>query len=77
MFLHRLLKKQISLRCTVSGVAFLFCILLIFGCGAEEATDSNPLVETVGDATFNTVTPNYFPMTLGNRWVYRSPDGSE
>ena len=77
MFLHRLLKRHSALRSRVWGVALLFCILLIFGCGAEEAADSNPLVETVGDATFNTATPNYYPMTVGNRWVYRDPDGSE
>ena len=77
MCIHRLFKRQSPMASGARGVAFLFCILLIVGCGGEEAADSNPLVETVGDATFNTATPNYYPMTVGNRWVYRNPDGSE
>ena len=77
MSIHRFFKRQFPVRSRVWGVGFLLCILLIFGCGGEEAADSNPLVETVGDAKVNTATPNYFPMTVGNRWVYRNPDGSE
>ena len=77
MSIHRLIKRQFPMRSRGWGVSFLFCILLISGCGGEEAADRNPLVETVGDATFNTVAPIYFPMTVGNRWVYRNPDGSE
>ena len=77
MFLRRLLKRQIPVRSRVWGVALLFCILLISGCRGEEAADSNPLVETVGDAAFNTAAPAYFPMTVGSRWFYRNPDGFE
>ena len=77
MCIHRLFKRQSPMASGARGVAFLFCILLIVGCGGEEAADNNPLVETVGDAAFNTATPNYFPMALGNRWEYRNPDGSE
>ena len=77
MCIHRLFKRQSPMASGARGVAFLFCILLIVGCGGEEAADSNPLVETVGEATFNTATPNYFPMTISNRWVYHNPDGSE
>ncbi|MDE0043820.1 MAG: hypothetical protein OXT74_17395, partial [Candidatus Poribacteria bacterium] len=29
------------------------------------------------DVTPDQAAPNYFPMTVGNRWVYRNPDGSE
>ena len=77
MPIYRFFKRQFPVRSRDWGVAFLFCILLIFGCDGEEAAGSNPLVETVGDAAFNTVAPNYFPMTVGNRWVYRNPDGFE
>ena len=47
----------------------LVLILLISGCGNnEEITDGMILVETE---------PNYYPMSVGSRWVYRNPDGSE
>ena len=52
-------------------------ILLLFGCGAEE-TVNTPLAEN--DTTDITLAPTsspYFPITLGNRWTYRNPDGSE
>ena len=46
------------------------------GCGGEE-TANRPMIETAGGENFNTSQPNYFPLTVGNRWVYRNPDGSE
>ncbi len=52
-------------------------ILLLFGCGAEE-TVNTPLAEN--GATDITPAPKsslYFPITLGSRWTYRNPDGSE
>ena len=36
-----------------------------------------PVAETMGSESFNIVTPDYFPIAVGNRWVYRNPDGSE
>ena len=55
----------------------LVYLLLLFGCGADE-TVSPPL----GDAndTDTTLAPTsspYYPIALGNRWIYRNPDGSE
>ncbi len=59
--------------------ASLIFVLLISGCGGEEAVDK-PIVESVGGGNpINDVpisTP-YYPMTLGSRWVYRNADGSK
>ena len=57
----------------------LFAILLISGCGGEETADK-PMVEAIGDEKRNEPVPTstiYYPMTVGSRWVYRNPDGSE
>ena len=74
---HRFFKQD--LRSRARGVAFLCFILLLSGCGGEESVD-NPVVETTSGVTPNEAIPistKYFPMTVGNRWVYRNPDGSE
>ena len=79
MSIHRFFRRQSSLRSKTRAVAFLFGALLIYGCGGEESMDK-PLVETVGDERRNVVAPIstiYYPMTVGSRWVYRNPDGSE
>ena len=39
-----------------------------------------PIVESVGrEKPINNapISTPYYPMTVGNRWVYRNPDGSE
>ncbi len=60
-----------------SGIAFLCFILLISGCGADE-TINNPVGgRGATDTTPTPTSPHYFPMTLGSRWVYQNPDGSE
>ena len=41
-------------------------IFVLFGCGSDEMTA--PVAQQM---------PNYFPDTVGSRWVYRNPDGSE
>ena len=41
-------------------------ILILFGCSSDET--SAPIADPM---------PNYFPDTVGSRWVYRDPDGSE
>ena len=76
---HRLFRRQISLRRNAKGFAFFLVILLVSGCG-EEAIN-NPIVEkpvedNKPDSIVSTST-DYFPMTVGSRWVYRNPDGSE
>ena len=79
MSIHRFFRRQSSLRSKTRAVAFLFGVLLIYGCGEEESMDK-PLVETAGDERRNVVAPMstiYYPMTFGSRWVYRNPDGSE
>ena len=79
MSIHRFFRRQSSLRSKTRAVAFLFGALLIYGCGGEESVD-NPIAEAIGDdKPINDVpisTP-YYPMTVGSRWVYRNPDGSE
>ena len=50
-----------------------FVLLLIFGCGGGEEIMKEPAMDDNPDK----VVPNYFPMTVGSRWVYRNPDGSE
>ena len=41
-------------------------IFVLFGCGSDEMTA--PIAQQM---------PNYFPDTVGSRWVYRNADGSE
>ena len=76
MFRHQSFKPLTFLTVENQGLAFFLVILLISGCGGEE-TPNRPMIETVEGDTFNTSQPNYFPLTVGNRWVYRNPDGSE
>ena len=80
MSIHRFYKRRFPARSRARGVTFTFFILLISGCGAEE-TINNPVgggdaIDTI-DITPDPISPNYFPMTLGSRWVYRNPDGAE
>ena len=77
MSIRRFLSRQFPLRSRIRGVAFIFVILLFSGCGGEE-TINNPVGggDAIDIAPAPT-SPHYFPMTLGNRWVYRNPDGSE
>ena len=55
-------------------VAVFACILPLLGCGAEETVNS-PI--GTRDITIVPTSSQYFPITFGNRWVYRNPDGSE
>ena len=67
---------KLPLNCYLIVQAFAY-LLLLFGCGAEE-TVNTPLAEN--GATDITPAPKsslYFPITLGSRWTYRNPDGSE
>ena len=79
MSIHRLFKRQFPLQRKTRKVAFLFLLLLTFGCGEE--TVDNPLDGSVNEeGKTEQVVPisiPYYPMTLGSRWVYRDPDGSE
>ena len=54
-------------------ISSFFVLLVIFGCGASEEVTN----ETEKDLKPDEVIPNYFPMTVGSRWVFRNPDGSE
>ncbi|MDE0040409.1 MAG: hypothetical protein OXT74_00080 [Candidatus Poribacteria bacterium] len=60
------------------ATAFI-AILLSAGCADE--TINNPIAEKpVEDSELDgtvSISTNYFPMTVGSRWVYRNPDGSE
>lgn len=44
-------------------------ILLITACGNNQ--------EITGGTAPHETEPNYYPMSVGSRWVYRNPDGSE
>ena len=79
MSIHRFFRRQFPLRSRTRGIAFLCFILLMSGCGGEESVDK-PVVESVRDEKSINDVPiaiPYYPMTVGNRWVYRNPDGSE
>ena len=48
-------------------ISLMLCgIFILFGCGPDETP-----------APIEQQMPNYFPDTVGSRWVYRSADGSE
>ncbi len=48
-------------------ISLMLCgIFILFGCGSDETS-----------APVEPQMPNYFPDTVGSRWVYRNPDGSE
>ena len=71
--LYSLVSSHLSLATVV------IAILLIFGCSGEESVDI-PIIESVGGENLINDAPTstpYYPMTLGSRWVYRNPDGSE
>ena len=53
----------------------ILILLFIFGCGDE--TINAPLGGTRETEDFVPVSAIYYPMTVGSRWVYRNPDGSE
>ena len=53
----------------------ILALLFIFGCGDE--TINAPLGGTRETEDFVPVSAIYYPMTVGSRWVYRNPDGSE
>lgn len=57
-------------------VAAFTVILLICGCGGEENID-NPIGGNTGTELPNLQPPDYYPITVGNRWVYRNPVGFE
>ena len=79
MSIHRFFRRQFPLRNRIRGIAFLCFILLMYGCGSESI--NSPLGGSV-DGTRETedlvpMSSIYYPMTVGSRWVYRNPDGSE
>ena len=76
MSIRYFFKRQSPLMNRAGKIAFLLVILLISGCGGEESVNK-PLVETVADENVDRTPVNYYPMTVGSRWVYRNPDGSE
>ncbi len=79
MFIPRLLKRQFPLRNRIRGVVILCLILSMSGCGEE--TIEKPLDENVNGTRetedFADMSPIYYPVTVGSRWVYRNPDGAE
>ena len=72
MSIRYFFKRQFPLRNRIREVAFLCFALLMAGCGEE--TIDNPLV---GGFKVAPISTPYYPMTVGNRWVYQNPDGSE
>ncbi len=79
MSIHRLFKRQYPLRNRIRGVVILCLILSMSGCGEESIEkpldgSANGTRET---EDFAVVSPVYYPVTVGSRWVYRNPGGSE
>ena len=79
MSIHRLFKRLFPLRNRVREVVILCLILLMCGCGEESIEkpldgSANGTRETEDLADMS---PIYYPVTAGSRWVYRNPDGSE
>ena len=75
MSIHRFFRRQSALRSRPRGLAFLCFILLMYGCGDESI--NAPLGGTRKTEDFVPVSSIYYPLTVGNRWVYRNADGSE
>ena len=64
-------------HCSLATV--LIASLLSAGCGDESINNpiaEKPIEESKPEVIVSTST-NYFPMTVGSRWVYRNPDGSD
>lgn len=76
MSIFHLFRRQFLLAYWSRGVVFLFLIMFFGGCGSDEPT-ANPISGSTGSEQPVSQQPSYFPMTLGNRWIYRNPDGSE
>ena len=74
-------KFPLYLLVTRYGVqaATILALLFIFGCGNESI--NNPLGGSADGSRATedseSVSTIYYPMTVGSRWVYRNPDGSE
>ncbi len=51
-------------------------ILLSLGCG-DEPLDNTGTTSLGEESSADVPSTIYFPMSIGNRWVYRNPDGSE
>ena len=75
MYIHHLFRRRFPLRSRPRGLAFLCFILLMYGCGDESI--NAPLGGTRKTEDFVPVSSIYYPLTVGNRWVYRNADGSE
>lgn len=69
--------SPVTSHCSLAIV--LIAILLSIGCADESI--NNPIAEkSVEDRQPDVIvstSTNYFPMTVGSRWVYRNRDGSE
>jgi hypothetical protein len=79
MLIQHFSNRQSLLKSRVGRIAIFLVILLISGCGGEEPVD-RPIVESVEDEKSVNDAPistPYYPMSIGSRWVYRNPDGSE
>ena len=72
--LHRTPFTPTVPRCFTLVVAFAV-ILLSFGCGDEPIDNIRGTI--LGGESSADASTIYFPMSIGNRWVYRNPDGSE
>ena len=79
MLIQHFSTRQSLLKSRIRRAAFLLVILLLFGCGVDESVDK-PIIESVEDEKSVNDAPistPYYPMSMGSRWVYRNPDGSE
>ena len=61
---------------SIVTVLCVFLVLFLCRCGIEEPANK-PMVETIEEKPSEVVFTDYYPITVGNRWLYRNPDGSE
>ena len=61
---------------SIVTVLCVFLVLLLCGCGPEGSANK-PMFEAIEGEQSEVVFPHYYPITVGNRWLYRNPDGSE
>ena len=68
-----LYKDKMPISRTLKSIPPLILLLLVSGCGGGEEVAE----DTATDEKPDNVVSNYFPMSVGSRWVYRNLDGSE
>ena len=83
MFINRCFDSEFPLHLLIAShrslASAILALLFIFGCGNETINDplGGSAEGTRESEDLVPVSSIYYPMTLGSRWGYRNPDGSE